>query len=63
MTLQLKRATGIIHSQQMASIAPIVIECNDYLAYGTIRSKIKLEVFSRQKAVDEPCWEMAGWRH
>jgi len=33
----------------MASIAPIVIECNDYLAYETIRSKIKLEVFPARK--------------
>jgi hypothetical protein len=59
MTLQLKRATGIIHSQQMASIAPIDIGCNDYLAYRTIftramfRPKIKLDVFfSARKAVD-----------
>jgi hypothetical protein len=33
--LQLKRATGIIHSQLMASIALTVIACIDYLAYGT----------------------------
>ncbi len=44
----------------MALIAPIVIGCNDYLAYGTIftcamfRLKIKLDVFfPARKAVDE----------
>ena len=37
----------------MASIAPIVIGCNDYLAYGTFftramfRPKIKIDVFFR----------------
>ncbi len=43
----------------MASIAPIDIGCNDYLAYRTIftramfRPKIKLDVFfSARKAVD-----------
>ena len=48
----------------MASIAPIVIGCIDYLvAYGTIfthaifRPKIKLDVFFARKAVDE-CWEV-----
>jgi hypothetical protein len=40
----------------MASIAPIVINCIDYLAYGTIfvcamfRPKIKLDVFFHQKS-------------
>jgi hypothetical protein len=58
-TLKLKRATGIIHSQRMASIAPIVIGYIDYLAYGTIftramfRPKIKLDVF-----FDERWWEV-----
>jgi hypothetical protein len=28
-----------MHSQQMASIVPIVIGCIDYLAYGTIYLK------------------------
>ncbi len=50
-----------MHSQQMALIAPIVIGCIDYLAYGTIfttrsmfRPKIKLDVFfSARKATDE----------
>jgi hypothetical protein len=53
-----------MHSQQMASIAPIVIGCIDYLAYGTIftrvmfRPKIKLDVFfPARKAADE-CWEV-----
>jgi hypothetical protein len=53
-----------MHSQQMASIAPIVIGCIDYLAYGTIftrvmfRPKIKLDVFfSARKAADER-WEV-----
>ena len=41
MTLQLKRATGIIHSQRMASIALSVIGCIDYLAYGTIFTRAK----------------------
>jgi hypothetical protein len=49
-----------MHSQQMASITPIAIGCNDYLAYGTIftramfRPKIKLDVlFPARKAIDE----------
>ncbi len=43
----------------MALIAPIVIGCNDYLAYGTIftramfHPKIKLDVFFARKAADE----------
>jgi hypothetical protein len=44
----------------MASIVPIVIGCIDYLAYGTIftrvmfRRKIKLDVFfPARKAADE----------
>jgi hypothetical protein len=44
----------------MASIAPIIIRCIDYLAYGTIftramfRPKIKLDVFfPARKAADE----------
>jgi hypothetical protein len=48
----------------MASITPIVIGCIDYLAYGTIftrvmfRPKIKLDVsFPARKAIDE-CWEV-----
>jgi hypothetical protein len=51
MALQLKRANTLLHSQQMASIAPIIIGCIDYLAYGSIfkrvtfRPKIKLVVF------------------
>ncbi len=60
MMLQLKRATGIIHSQRMASMVPIVIGCIDYLAYGTFfmhamfLPKIKLDVFFLpEKAVDE----------
>jgi hypothetical protein len=56
----------------MASIAPIVIGCIDYLAYGTIftrvmfHPKIKLDVFfSARKAADER-WEVVnledtGW--
>ncbi len=53
-----------MHSQWMASIAPIVIGCIDYLAYGTIftrvmfRPKMKLDVFfSARKATDER-WEV-----
>jgi len=49
----------------MASIVPIVIGCIDYLAYGSIftrvtfRPKIKLNVFFPfRKAVDER-WEVA----
>jgi hypothetical protein len=40
-----------MHFQRMASIAPIVIGCIDYLAYGTIfthamfRPKMKLDLF------------------
>ncbi len=56
-----------MHSQQMASIAPIVIGCIDYLAYGTIftrvifRPKIKLDVFfPARKAADER-WEVVWW--
>jgi hypothetical protein len=52
-----------MHSQRMASIALIVIGCIDYLAYGTIftrvmfRPKIKLDVFfPARKAADEH-WE------
>jgi hypothetical protein len=48
----------------MASIAPIVIGCIDYLAYGTIftcvtfHPKIKLDVFfPARKAIDER-WEV-----
>jgi hypothetical protein len=51
----------------MASIAPIVIGCNDYLAYRTIFTramfcpKIKLDVFfSARKAVDE-LWAGGAW--
>jgi hypothetical protein len=57
-----------MHSQQMASIAPIVIGCIDYLAYGTIftcvmfRPKIKLDVFfPTGKAADER-WEVVSGR-
>ena len=52
----LKRANALMHSQRMASIAPIVIGCNDYLAYGTIFThamflpKIKLHVFFCQNS-------------
>ena len=52
MTLQLKRAKGIMHSQRMALIALSVIGCIDYLAFGTIftralfRPKKKLIFFS-----------------
>ncbi len=49
-----------MYSQQMASIAPIIIGCIDYLAYGTIFTrvmfcpKIILDVFfSARKAADE----------
>jgi hypothetical protein len=52
-------APPIPRSQQTASIAPIVIGCIDYLAYGTIFTramfcpKIKLDVFfPARKAVD-----------
>ncbi len=55
-----------MHSQRMASIAPILIGCIDYLAYGTIfthvmfRPKIKLDVFfPARKAADE-CWEVVN---
>jgi hypothetical protein len=55
-----------MHSQRMASIAPIVIGCIDYLAYGTIftrvmfRPKIKLDVFfPARKAADER-WEVVN---
>ncbi len=47
----------------MASIAPIVIECIDCLAYGTIfmramfRPKIKLNVFPPPRNADEQ-WEV-----
>jgi hypothetical protein len=49
----------------MASIAPIVIKCIDYLAYGSFFTramfcpKIKLDVFffSARKAADER-WEV-----
>jgi len=53
-----------MHSQQMASIAPIVIGCIDYLAYGTFFNramfcpKIKIDViFPARKATDER-WEV-----
>jgi hypothetical protein len=53
-----------MHPQQMASIMLIVIGCIDYLAYGTIftrvmfRPKIKLDVFfPARKAADER-WEV-----
>ena len=45
----------------MASIAPIVIGCIDYLAYGNIftcemfHPKVKLDVFFARKAADR--WE------
>ncbi len=48
----------------MASIAPIVIGCIDYLAYGTIftrvmfRPKIKLDVFF--PAREAARWELGG---
>jgi hypothetical protein len=56
--LLLKRVHALMHSQRMASIAPIVIECIDYLAYGSFFTramfcpKIKLDVFFlfRQKS-------------
>jgi hypothetical protein len=50
-----------MHSQQMVSIAPILIGCIDYLAYETIfmramfRPKIKLDVLFPKKAVDACC--------
>ena len=54
-----------MHSQRMASIAPIVIGCIDYLAYGAIftftramfRPKIKIDFFFAGKAIDEH-WEV-----
>jgi hypothetical protein len=49
MTLQLKRAKGIMHSQRMASIALSVIGCIDYLAYGTISTRA---MFLRKKKFD-----------
>jgi len=58
MVLQLKRANALMHSQQKASIAPIVIGCIDYLAYGNIftramcRPKKLDDFFSAKKAVD-----------
>jgi hypothetical protein len=58
-----------MHSQRMASIAPIVIGCIDYLAYGTIftrvmfRLKIKIDVFfPARKAADER-WEVVRAQH
>ena len=51
MALQLKRANALMHFQWMASIAPIVIGCIDYLAYWTFftcamfHPKIKLVFF------------------
>ena len=67
MTLQLKRAKGIMHFQLMTSIALSVIGCIDYLvlAYGTIFTramflpKKSLCFFSARKAVDER-WEVVG---
>ena len=53
-----------MHSQRMALIALSVIGCIDYLAYGTIftrvmfRPKKKLDVFfPARKAGDEPRWK------
>jgi len=54
----------------MALIAPIVIECIDYLAYGTIftramfRPKIKLDVFFFAKKSRRclPPWCVVGGR-
>jgi hypothetical protein len=65
MTLQLKRAKGIMYSQRMASIALSIIGCIDYLlAYGTIFTcamflpKKKLDVsFFARKVVHER-WEV-----
>jgi len=55
-----------MHSQRMASIAPIIIGCIDYLAYGTIFTRAmflprkKFDVFfSTRKAVDER-WEVVS---
>jgi hypothetical protein len=59
MTLQLKRATGIMNSQRVASIALSVIGCIDYLANGTIFTRAmflskKIDVFfPARKAADE----------
>jgi hypothetical protein len=53
-----------MHSQQMPSITPIVIGCNDYLAYGTIFTramfcpKIKLDVFFPP---EKPLMSAGGW--
>jgi hypothetical protein len=52
----------------MALIAPIVIGCIDYLAYGTIFTramflpKIKLEFFPTRKSADEQREVVAGHR-
>jgi hypothetical protein len=69
MMLQLKIATGIIHSQCMAPIKLTVIGCIDYLAYGTIFmhamfcQKNNLEVFfpaKKPKMSAGRCWASNG---
>jgi len=55
--LQLKRAKGIMHSQRIASIALSVIECIDYLAYGTFFTRAVFPFVAKdsaRKAGDEP---------
>jgi len=50
----------------MASIAPIVIGCIDYLAYGTIFTramfhlKIKLDIFFPARKAVDACWEVVS---
>ena len=48
-----------MHSQRMASIAPIVIECIDYLAYITFFTRAMFCLFPTRKAADER-WEVVG---
>ncbi len=63
MMLQLKRATGIIRAQWMASIALTVIRCIDYLAHGTI---FRSAMFCQKKILDDffhqksPRWVLGG---
>ena len=65
MKLQLKRATGILGFQRMASVAPIIIECIDYLAYGAIlrvwcfrllQRNRKFEFFDSRKKAQDVRW-------
>jgi hypothetical protein len=51
MKLQLKRATGILGFQRMALIAPIVIECIDYLAYGSIFTRAMFPFVAKEAKI------------